>query len=106
VQALALFRDFGDRLGQAEALNRLGQLAGRTADTHQARKAYTQALSIARDINASLEEAHALEGIGHCHLQVSETGQGLDCLRQALRIYRRIDVPDARRVKETLYATS
>ena len=105
-QALALFRDFGDRLGQAEALNRLGQLAGRTADTHQARTAYTQALSIARDINASLEEAHALEGIGHCHLQVGETGQGLDCLRQALRIYQRIDVPDARRVKETLYATA
>ena len=105
-QALALFRDFGDRLGQAEALNRLGQLAGRTADTRQARKAYTQALSIARDINASLEEAHALEGIGHCHLQVGETGQGLDRLRQALRIYQRIDVPDARRVKATLYATA
>jgi tetratricopeptide (TPR) repeat protein/transcriptional regulator with XRE-family HTH domain len=105
-QALALFRDFGDRLGQAEALNRLGQLAGRTADNQQARKAYTQALSIAHDINAPLEEAHALEGIGHCHVQAGNTGKGLDCLRQALRIYQRIDVPDARRVKETLCTTA
>ena len=60
-QALALFRD---RLGQAEALNRLGELATRTSATGQARKHHAQALAIARDISAAPEEARALEGIG------------------------------------------
>ena len=36
-QALELFRDLGDRHGQAEALNSLGELSSRTADSQQAR---------------------------------------------------------------------
>jgi hypothetical protein len=68
-QALELFRSLGHLLGQAEALNRLGELALRTSATGQAHDQHTQALAIARDISAAPEEARALEGIGNSHLR-------------------------------------
>ena len=101
-QALALFGDLGNRLGQAEALNRLGELSLRTSATGQARDQHTQALAIARDIGAAPEEARALEGLGQSHLQDGNPGQAAAHLRQALTIYQRIGAPAARRVQETL----
>ena len=101
-QALALFRDLGNRLGQAEALNRLGELSTRTSATSQARERHTQALAIARDISAPPEEARALEGLGQAHLQDGNPGQAAAHLQQALAIYQRIGAPAARRVQETL----
>ena len=55
VRALALYRESGNRLGQAAALNRLGELSSRTSATGQAREYRAQALAIARDLNAPLE---------------------------------------------------
>ena len=51
-QALTLNRDRGNRTGQAETLNCLGELASRTADGRQARDHDAQALAIARDPSA------------------------------------------------------
>ena len=101
-QALTLFADLGNRLGQAEALNRLGELAIRTADTPQARRHHTHALAIARDLSAAPEEARALEGLGHSHLQDGDPGQAAAHMRQALTIYQRIGAPAARRVQQAL----
>ena len=101
-QALARFREFGNRLGQAEALNRLGELSSRTSATGQAREYHAQALAIARDLGAPLEEARALEGLGQTYLQDGNPGQAAAHLQQALTIYQRIGAPAARRVQETL----
>jgi tetratricopeptide (TPR) repeat protein len=101
-QALALFGDLGNRLGQAEALNRLGELSLRISATAQARDQHSQALAIARDINAAPEEARALEGIGNSHLQEGDPSQAAAPLRQALTIYQRIGAPGAERVQETM----
>jgi tetratricopeptide (TPR) repeat protein len=101
-QALALFGDLGSLLGQAEALNRLGELSLRTSATAQARDQHSRALAIARDISAAPEEARALEGIGHSHLQEGNPGQAVAALRQALTIYQRTGAPGAERVQETL----
>ena len=92
----------GSRLGQAETLNCLGELASRTADGRQARDHHAQALAIAREIGTPLEEARALEGIGRSHLHDGHASEGTACLRQALTIYQRIAAPAARRVQETL----
>ena len=101
-QALELFGDLGNLVGQAEALNRLGELSLRTSATGQARNQHTRALAIARDIGATPEEARALEGLGRAHIQDGNHDQGLDCLHQALTIYQRIGAPAAQRVRETL----
>jgi hypothetical protein len=63
LRAFELFCDVGDRRSQAEALNNLGQLATRTADTGQAVDRYTRALAIARGIDAPLRK-RALEDLG------------------------------------------
>jgi tetratricopeptide (TPR) repeat protein len=101
-QALALFEDLGNPLGQAEALNRLGELSLRTSATGQARDQHTRALAIGRDISAAPEEARALEGIGQAHIHDGNLSEGTACLRQALTIYQRINSPSAQRVQETL----
>ena len=101
-QALALFADLGHLLGQAEALNRLGELSLRTSATGQARDQHTRALAIARDISAAPEEARALEGIGNSYLRDGNPSQAAAHLQQALTIYRRIGVPGAKRIEETL----
>jgi tetratricopeptide (TPR) repeat protein len=99
---LALFGDLGNRLGQAEALNRLGELSLRISATAQARDQHSQALAIARDISAAPEEARALEGVGNSHLEEGNPSQAVAPLRQALTIYQRIGAPGAERVQETL----
>jgi tetratricopeptide (TPR) repeat protein len=101
-QALELCRELGEPLGQAEALNRLGELSLRTSAAAQARDQHTRALAIARDLGASPEEARALEGIGNSHLRDGNPGQAAGHLRQALAIYQRIGAPATQRVQETL----
>jgi tetratricopeptide (TPR) repeat protein len=101
-RALQLFCDVGDRRGQADALNSLGQLATETADTGQARRHHARALTIARDLDAPLEQARALEGLGRAHLHEGNPREGYDQLCQALTIYQRIGAPAAHRVEETL----
>ena len=51
-QALSLFGDLGERDGQAEALNSLGELSSRTSANQQALDYHRQALAIAHDIGA------------------------------------------------------
>ena len=97
-----MFRDLGDRDGQAEVLNNLGELLSRSADGQQARDHHARALAIAREISAPLEEARALEGLGHCLLRDGNPGDAAAHWQQALTIYQRIGAPDARRIQETL----
>jgi tetratricopeptide (TPR) repeat protein len=104
-QALALFCDFGHQLGQAVALNSLGELSLRTSDP-RARDYHSRALAIARDIGAPLEEARALEGIGHSRLRDHDHPEAAGYLQQAHEIYRRIGAPELARVEEALHHQS
>jgi Flp pilus assembly protein TadD len=101
-QALETFRELGHRLGQAEALNRLGELSSCTSASPRPASAPPQALTIARDIGVPFEEARALEGLGRAHLQDGNTGQAAAHLRQALRIYQRTGSPRAEGIQDTL----
>src|SRR5262249_60606643 len=102
-QALALHRELGYRIAEAEALNSLGELSTRTSATGQARDYHTQALAIARSVGLPMTEACALEGIGRSHLHDGEPGQAAGYLQQALTIYHRIGVPAARHVRLALH---
>jgi tetratricopeptide (TPR) repeat protein len=101
--ALALFRDLGDRDGEAETLNNLGQLLLASSALTEARAHHQQALDIARTLHTPLREARAREGLGHCHLHQGQTHDGLACLHQALALYRRLGTPDTQRVQTTLH---
>jgi Tfp pilus assembly protein PilF len=97
--------DLGDRLGQAEVLNNLGELLYRSPDLGRARDYHSQALAIAREIGAPLEEARALEGIGRCYLHDGNPDDGSVYLHQALSIYQRIGAPLPATLNESKGAT-
>jgi tetratricopeptide (TPR) repeat protein len=63
-QALALFRDLGDQLGQAEALNDLGVVQQETGDYAAATASHQRALVLFRDLGDQLGQAQALNRLG------------------------------------------
>ena len=101
-RALKLYRDLHNRLGEANALNNMGELSLVSATPAEALARHNQAHAIATDIASPLEEARAQEGIGRCHLQDGQTVEGAASLRHALAIYQRIGSASAGRVQTTL----
>ena len=63
-QALGIYRDLGDRLGQANALRDLGVVRRLTGDYPAAAQALEQALDIYRDLGDRLGQANALSYLG------------------------------------------
>jgi tetratricopeptide (TPR) repeat protein len=101
-RALELYRDVDDRAGQAQALNRLGELLLVSAEAASARTHHGQALEIATSIGAPIDQAHALEGIGRSHLHDGHLDQAAPPLSQALTIYQRLGSWHAPRVEALL----
>jgi tetratricopeptide (TPR) repeat protein len=93
--ALGIFRDLGDRRGEAEALNERGTLHRASGDLAQAEGCHRQALELARAIASHWTEAHALGGLGRCALAAGHATQAKVLLRQALEIFRRIGAAEA-----------
>ena len=96
-----MYRDLGDRLGEANALNSMGGLLA-SSDVIQARCCHEQALEISHAIRAAQEEARALEDIGRCYLREGYPENAGPPLRRALVIYQRLDSPHVRWVEATL----
>ena len=94
-QALGIYRDLGDRGGEAEALNKRGTLHLVSGDPAQAEGCHRQALDLARAIDSSWDEAHALAGLGHCALASGHATRAEALLRQALEIFQRIGAAEA-----------
>ena len=103
-EALGIYRDLGDRAGEAEALNESGTLHRVCGDLRQARSCHQQALDLARQIGSSWDEAHALAGLGRCALAAGHTAKAEDRLRQALEIFQRIGAAEAADVSAELRA--
>jgi tetratricopeptide (TPR) repeat protein len=94
-QALGIYRDLGDRGGEAEALNETGTLHRVSGDLAQAEGCHQQALELARDIASTWDEAHALAGLGRCALAAGHADQAAGMLRQALEIFQRTGAAEA-----------
>ncbi len=100
-QALKLQRDLSNRIGEAEVLNTMGELAQASSSPVQAQALHQEALTIATEIASPLQEARALEGIAQC-LQDGQPGHDDELLHRALAIYERIGSPHAERVAANL----
>ena len=86
-QALTIYRDIGNQLGEAIALNNLGdcdRVLGRYQD---AVAHHTQALTIYRHIGNQHGEARALNNLGDCDQRRGDTTAALSKWRQAEAIY-------------------
>src|SRR5215472_8930167 len=89
-EALAIYRDTGDRQGEAEALNEHGMLHRARGDLLRAHDCHRQALDQARAISSARDEARALAGLGRCALAAGDTTQARVMLRRAHDIFERI----------------
>ena len=94
-QALGIFRDLGDRVGEAEMLNERGTLHRVSGDLAQAERCHQQALELVRASDSSWDEAHALAGVGRCAIAAGHAAQAGVLLRQALEIFQRIGAAEA-----------
>jgi tetratricopeptide (TPR) repeat protein len=80
-EALALYRQVGDRSGEAWALTGLGSVAACLGRLPQATEHYQQALT------------HA--GLGHAHDSLGHPADARHHLQQALTLYTELGMPDA-----------
>ncbi|MBK8074412.1 MAG: tetratricopeptide repeat protein [Kineosporiaceae bacterium] len=89
-QALAIFREIGDRLGEAAALNNLGLCFADLGQVAAAIDHYQQALTIHREIGDRLGEAADLGNLGSCYAALGQVAAAIDHHQQALTIHREI----------------
>jgi tetratricopeptide (TPR) repeat protein len=68
--ALALFRDLGDRLGDARTLHNLGSVRRMTSDYSAAIQDLETGLALFRDLGDRLGEADALSFLGYVRLTI------------------------------------
>ena len=88
--AIQAARYLGDRLGQATALNGLGEVRLLTGDYPAAARAQEQALGIYCDLGHRLGQATALSGLGDVRRLTGDFPAAAQALEQALDIYRDI----------------
>jgi tetratricopeptide (TPR) repeat protein len=93
--ALALYREMGDRRGQAGAMNQIGTLLSTTRRIPEAIQKHTDALHMAREIHSDLLEADALTGIGRCLISTGDNSKASEYLHRALATYQRLGAPQA-----------
>jgi tetratricopeptide (TPR) repeat protein len=92
-RALALFRELGDRLGQAWAHNSLGVVQQLTSDYPAAASSHQHALEIFRDIGHRHGEAEALNQLGDLAHRRRDGRRARDNHTLALAIARQIGAP-------------
>ena len=91
----SLYREVGDRRGEAKTLNNLGRIHLYCGYHRDALDAYEQSLEIFREIGGAQNEAILYHNIGSVHHYKGSYEEGLAACRRALAIYRSIgDLPD------------
>jgi tetratricopeptide (TPR) repeat protein len=79
-----------DKLGEANTLKALGDLAMRTSALREARERYDRALKIFREIEDKLGEANALKALGDLAMRTAALGEAREQYDRALaRIFHR-----------------
>jgi tetratricopeptide (TPR) repeat protein len=88
VQALALFRQAGDRYGEGWALAGLGECHARLGNYDLAHSYASQALEADPAAGDPTTLAFAWHALGFVHARLGEPGQAISCYQQALALVR------------------
>ena len=89
-QALELYRDLGDRLGQASALDNLGRVQRETGEYTAAAASHQQALALYRDLGHRAGQALAITNLGTVQARTGDYPAAAASHQQALGIFRDI----------------
>jgi tetratricopeptide (TPR) repeat protein len=98
-QGLSLFRQAGDKSGEADALNGLGELSLAESQPDNARGWHTCALALADHIGEKYEQARAHDGLAAAHCAAGDLGQSREHWQAALALYADLGVPEAARLR-------
>jgi len=90
-RAIERFAELGDALGEAGALNALGNLARLTGDFDLGHRHFERALEIRRAARDQRETATTLTGMGMLALAAGERARGLELFDRAQAIYERTE---------------
>ncbi|MFF4588593.1 tetratricopeptide repeat protein [Streptomyces sp. NPDC001388] len=101
-QAITIYRENGDRDGEARALNGLGEAARANGRHTDALPHHTDALTIAEDIGNPGQQARAHSGLGDAHRALDDTGRAVRCYERALALYSELGMPEADGVRASL----
>jgi tetratricopeptide (TPR) repeat protein len=99
---LAIFREFGDRAGQAEACNGIGEALHAAGHPEQARAGHREALTLAGELGDRYEQARAYHGLGRAHYAGGDLDQARHHWQHAVDLYAELGVPDADQVRASL----
>ncbi len=91
-QAIGLFRDVGDRLGEANTLRAIGDVLQFLDRRDEALANYEQAIGLYRDVGSRVGEANTLTAIGDVLQFLKRTEEALANYEQAIGLFR--DVGD------------
>ena len=89
-EAIELYREFGDRHGEANTLQAIGDVLQFKKRTDEALESYQQAIDIYRTVGDRLGEANTLQAIGDVLQFKKRTDEALDSYQQAIDIYRTV----------------
>ena len=89
-QALDLFRAVGDRLGEANTLQAIGDVQGFKKENEAALVSYGQALDLFRAVGSRLGEANTLKAIGFMKLDTGKGEEGQNVLNEAITLYQQV----------------
>ncbi|OLP20037.1 hypothetical protein BST81_02010 [Leptolyngbya sp. 'hensonii'] len=89
-EALQIYRQVGDRLGEANTLKAIGDVLQFLKQSSEALNRYQEALQIYRQVGARLGEANTLKAIGDVLQFLKQSSEALNRYQEALQIYRQV----------------
>jgi tetratricopeptide (TPR) repeat protein len=89
-KALSIFREVGDRSGEATVLNNIGGIYDDLGQKQKALGYYEKALPILREVRNRSVEASTLNNIGMVYSSLGQKQKGLEYYEEALRISREV----------------
>lgn len=94
-KALPLWRDLGDRLGEATDLNNLGFVYKDLGELQNALRLYDDAIRLWRETGISVEEMNTISNRGKCYAALNRTELALADFESALEIWKKSRVRDS-----------
>ncbi len=89
-EALKLFRQVGDKLGEANVRKAIGDVQQFRKETDAALESYNEALKLFRQVGDKLGEANVLQAIGDVQQFRKETDAALESYNEALKLFRQV----------------
>jgi tetratricopeptide (TPR) repeat protein len=102
--ALALYLQIGHQIGQAQALNGIGEALHAMGHSEQACEEHEAALTVASRSGDLYEQARAHEALAHSLAAPGDSRQARRHLMTALDLYTSLGVPEADDIRARLAA--